>query len=386
MNERLAERLAHWTSALVRIPSVNPMHAGPKAGVPGERAIALALAGWLEGFGARVELCEVVDGRPNVYALVPGRTERLVVLDVHMDTVSVEHMIEEPFDGRVEDGCVWGRGALDTKASLGVILTLLERWAAAGRRPEPSLLVVGSISEEGGGMLGAIAFREWGEARGLCPDQIVVSEPTRCRPIYGHKGGAGYEVAVHGEAAHSSRPELGCSAIVAAARAILALQDEHDRLQTEEPLTEVGVGAINVGLISGGTAGNIVPDRCTFTVGRRVCPGEDAEAVAAALRALIEEAVAPCTATFTPIGTGIPSAGFYQPPDAPVVRALAAATGFAPAVAPYGTNALRYVGFAEELVVFGPGSIDDAHKARECVAITELERCAAAFEAWLDPA
>ena len=190
-----------------------------------------------------------------------------------------------------------------------------------------------------------------------------MSEPTGCVPIYGHKGGAGYEVAVRGEAAHSSRPELGRSAIVAAARAVLALQDEHDRLQTEEPLTEVGVGSINVGLISGGTAGNIVPDLCTFTVGRRVCPGEDAEAVAAALQELIEGAVAPCTATFTPIGTGVPSAGFYQPPDTPVVRTLAEATGSAPAVAPYGTNALRYVGFGEQLVVFGPGSIDDAHKA-----------------------
>src|SRR5215207_866566 len=284
MSHGLSDRLAHWTSALVRIPSVNPVHAGPKAGVPGERAIALALARWLEGFGARVEVSDVVDGRPNVYGLVPGRSDRLVVLDVHTDTVSVEHMVEEPFDGRIEDGCVWGRGALDTKANLGVILALLERWTAAGLRPEPNLLVVGSISEEGGGMLGAIAFREWGEVRGLCPQQIVVSEPTGCVPIYGHKGGAGYEVAVRGEAAHSSRPELGRSAIVAAARAVLALQDEHDRLQTEEPLTEVGVGSLNVGLISGGTAGNIVPDLCTFTVGRRVCPGEDAEAVAAALR------------------------------------------------------------------------------------------------------
>ena len=150
---------------------------------------------------------------------------------------------------------------------------------------------------------------------------------------------------MRGEAAHSSRPELGCSAIVAAARAVLALQDEHDRLQTEPPITEVGVGSINVGLISGGTAGNIVPDLCTFTVGRRVCPGEDPEAVAAALRTLIEGRWRPCTATFTPIGTGVPSAGFYQPPDAPVVQALADATGSAPAVAPYGTQraALRRV-------------------------------------------
>src|SRR4051812_2942428 len=202
----LSERLVHWLSSLVRIPSVNPLHAGPKAGLPGERALAVALAGWFEALGARVELVDVVDDRPNVYAFVAGRSDRLVVLDVHTDTVSVEHMVEEPFDGRVEDGCVWGRGALDTKASLGVILALVERWQATGRRPEPTLLVVGSISEEGGGMLGATAFRAWAEGRRLEPDQIVVSEPTRCCPIYGHKGGVGYEVVVEGEAAHSPMP------------------------------------------------------------------------------------------------------------------------------------------------------------------------------------
>jgi acetylornithine deacetylase/succinyl-diaminopimelate desuccinylase-like protein len=384
MSSELADRLAHWLASLVRIPSVNPLHAGPRAGVPGERAIASALAGWLEGLGARVEVQEVVDGRPNVYAFVAGRTERLVVLDVHTDTVSVEHMTDDPFDGRVEDGCVWGRGALDTKASLAVILALLERWAAAGLRPEPSLLVVGSISEEGGGMLGAIAFRQWAEAHHLRPDQLIVSEPTRCHPIYGHKGGVGFEVVVAGEAAHSSMPHLGRSAIVAAARAVLALEEEHERLQTLPAFTEVGVGSINVGLISGGTAGNIVPDHCTFTVGRRVCPGEDPEEVGRALRALIEAAVRPCSATLNQINPGAP--GFYQSPDSPVVRVLAEASGFAPTVAPYGTNALRYVGFAKQLVVFGPGCIDDAHKARECVAISELELCAAAFEAWLQPA
>ena len=160
------------------------------AGTPGERAIALALAGWLEGFGAQVEVSDVADGRPNVYGLVPGRTERLVVLDVHTDTVSVEHMVEEPFDGRIEDGCVWGRGALDTKASLGVILTLLERWAAAGQRPEPNLLVVGSISEEGGGMLGRHRLPGVGRGAGACgptrsscPSRPAAARSTATRAV-----------------------------------------------------------------------------------------------------------------------------------------------------------------------------------------------------------
>ena len=104
-------------------------------------------------------LDEVLDGRPNVYGWFPGRSDRLVVIDVHTDTVTVEHMTDPPFDGRIEDGHVWGRGALDTKASMGVIMALLEVWQAAGHRPDPNLLVVGSMSEESGGLLGAGRFR-----------------------------------------------------------------------------------------------------------------------------------------------------------------------------------------------------------------------------------
>ena len=111
------------------------------------------------------------------------RAQRLVVLDVHTDTVTVEHMTDPPFDGRIEDGCVWGRGALDTKASLGVITALLASWKQAGVRPEPTLLVVGSIAEEAGGLLGAAHFRPWSDERGLAIDQLIVSEPTQLAPI-----------------------------------------------------------------------------------------------------------------------------------------------------------------------------------------------------------
>ena len=119
-----------------------------------------------------------------------GRTDRLVVLDVHTDTVTVEHMTDPPFDGRIENGHVWGRGALDTKASLGVMLALLGSWQADGLRPEPNLLVVGSVSEEAGGLLGATRFRPWAEERGLAIDEMIVAEPTQMAPIHGHKGGA----------------------------------------------------------------------------------------------------------------------------------------------------------------------------------------------------
>lgn len=380
------DRLVHWVQQLVRIPSVNPMQTGPKAlaaGPIGERALALSVADSFAGLAGDVELQDIEGERPNVYGFFHGRTERLVVLDVHTDTVTVEHMTDPPFDGRVQDGKIWGRGSVDTKASLGVILALLESWRTNGLKPEPTLLVVGSVSEEQGGLIGAVGFRAWAEARGLSIDQLIVSEPTMGCPIYGHKGGVGFEVTVHGEAAHSAMPHLGRSAILAAARAILALEEEHQRLQSEPAPTEVGAGSINVGLINGGTGGNVVPDRCTFNLGRRVTPGEDPVAIAAALRELVAQAVAPCTVDMVQMNEG--SSGFYQPPDSGLVQTLAAAAGTAATTAPYGTNAIKYPGLASELVVFGPGSIERAHKATEWVGIDELEQCARAFEAWLQP-
>jgi acetylornithine deacetylase/succinyl-diaminopimelate desuccinylase-like protein len=289
-----AEHLAESVARLVRIPSVNPLHAGPISeahGSDGERGVAEHLANRFDELGAsEVVLHEVLDGRPNVYAFFPGRSERLVVLDVHTDTVTVEHMTDPPFDGRIEDGHVWGRGALDTKASLGVITALLESWAGDNLRPEPTLLVVGSIAEEAGGLVGATYFRPWADERGLEIDQLLVAEPTQLAPIHGHKGGAALRITALGESAHSSLPHLGKNAIEAMAPVILALQAENARLQTLEPTSELGNGTLSVTMIDGGTGGNVIPATCTIVAGRRIVPGEDAQEVYDALAALAAEA------------------------------------------------------------------------------------------------
>ena len=378
------EHLASWVSRLVQIPSVNPLHVGPRseqAGALGETRLAHALGGFFQDLGADdVELVEVFEGRPNVYGIWEGTSERWVVLDAHTDTVTIEHCLGDPFDGRVADGRVYGRGSVDTKASMGVMLAVLEQARSEGRRPAPNLVVVGSISEEAGGLLGAIGFREWAEARGLHPDEVIVAEPTRCAPIYGHKGGVGFEIQVQGLAAHSSMPHLGRNAIFAAAKLITALEAEHHRLQFATPATEVGNGTLSVSVVAGGSGGNVVPDRCQVNVGRRVVPGEDFEEVAANLVELIER-TCPLPVTITRPFPGSPA--FYQSPDSPFVLQIASWAGTAAEVAPYGTNALRYEGFAEQVVVFGPGSIDNAHTAEEYVELDQLERCERVFRSWL---
>jgi acetylornithine deacetylase/succinyl-diaminopimelate desuccinylase-like protein len=386
------QALAESVGSLVRIPSVNPLHAGPRAlelGAIGERPIAEHLAQRFDELGAiDVVLDEVVDQRPNVYGVFPGRSKRLVVLDVHSDTVTVEHMTDPPFDGRVDDRSVWGRGALDTKASMGVMLALLERWRHDGLRPHPTLLLIGTAGEEAGGLLGATRFRSWAEQHHHQIDQLVVAEPTRLAPIHGHKGGVVLTITAIGRAAHSALPHLGENAVEAMAPVIAALQDEHRRLTSIAPETELGTATLTITGIEGGTAGNVVPDRCTITIGRRSIPGEEPEAVFGRIEQ-IARAACPLPVELIalyPTPEGRPgSPAFYQPPDTRLVRTLSEASGVGPAVAPFGSNALRYIDLASEMAVFGPGSIDDAHGATECVPIADLVTLAAAYERWLEP-
>ena len=112
--------IAGLLGEMVRIPSVNPLHHGPRSGNAAEADMARWVADHAAALGAEVELCEVEPDRPNVYALFGGRTDRMLAVDVHIDTVGVEHMEGDPFDGRVTDGRVWGRGAVDTKATMAV--------------------------------------------------------------------------------------------------------------------------------------------------------------------------------------------------------------------------------------------------------------------------
>ena len=382
--------LASWVSRLVRIPSVNPLHQGPSSRVVGEKALAEYLARTFNNLGAsEVVLDEVVDDRPNVYGFFPGRSDRLVAIDIHTDTVTVENMTDPPFDGRVERGRVWGRGSLDTKASLGVICALIENWRLTGLRPEANLLVVGSISEEAGGLLGASQFRKWAEHRHLDIDQLVICEPTDCAPIHGHKGAVAMRITVIGESAHSSTPERGQNAIFAAAWLVTALEAHHNELVIAPPSTEVGTGTLLVSMINGGIAGNVVPDRCVLLVGRRVAPGEHVQDVYDGIAALARSSC-PLPVEIEPVfmtPEGLPgSPAFYQSPSSDLVTVLSVAAGTAAATAPFGTNALRYDGFAKEKVIFGPGNIEDAHRSTECVEIAELERTAKAFTAWLRPA
>lgn len=373
--------LAEAVGRFVRLPSVNPAQAGPRAGQPGEAAVAAALAEAAADLGAEVVLDEVFADRPNVYARFDGTDGRVVAVDVHLDTVGVEHVQGDPFEPVVADGLLYGRGAVDTKATLGVVLSVLDRLRRDGRSPVPTVWLFGTVGEEAGGLPGARRLELWAEGAGVRVDELVVAEPTGCTPVHGHKGALGLEVTVHGHAAHSSKPELGRNAIVAAARVVLALEAEHLRLVAGPAATPVGTGTLASTIVRGGRATNIVPDECYLFAGRRLAPGEDPDDEYARLAALVAEAAAPLEVTVQ-LMNGRGSRAFYQRPDSPLCQRLAGWTGTTPTTATYGSNAMAYTSLAAETVVFGPGSIDQAHQAVEWVTLDELARAAAVYERW----
>jgi acetylornithine deacetylase/succinyl-diaminopimelate desuccinylase-like protein len=368
--------LAEWVSRLVQIPSVTPEQAGPRAGEPGEAAMAEAVAGWFAQFGGEVHWHEVQPGRSSVYAIWRGRTERWLAVDVHTDTVGVEQMTDPPFDGRIADGRVYGRGAVDTKASLGVVLALLENMHAAGVQLEENLLIAATVDEETGAT-GAPGFAEWLRARELVLDELVVAEPTGCTPVHGHKGLVRMEFTAHGQTAHSAQPVRGKNAIWAAARVALAMETEQNRLQSL-PATALGIPQLTVVLINGGIGRNVVPDTCSVAIDRRLTDSEDPLAVTAQLIALAE-AASPLPLT-TEIWRQITP--FYQPADSGLVTRMAAWSGQTPTVAPYGTNAWAYGDVTRQRIVLGPGSIDQAHGPVEWVEIDELAKLADIYARW----
>ena len=170
---------------------------------------------------------------------------------------------------------------------------------------------------------------------------------------------------------------MGRNAIVAAARTIVAFADEHQRLQALPP-ANVGRGTLTSTIVHGGTGNNVVPDRCTLFVDRRVVDGEEPAQVIDRLYDIAQRH------TDLPIELSrqLEVSAFYQPSNSEWVTQLAEWSGNPAQLAPYGTNAWAYRNLPCETVVIGPGSIDQAHGEREWVEISELEKIGQIYAKW----
>ena len=375
------ERSIRYLRDYVAIPSVNPMgRSDVDPAVAGERRYAAHLREQLRGLGLDAELIGDPE-RPSVVAeaSVAGAKTCLMVAS-HIDTVPVDGMEIDPFDPRIEDGRLYGRGSCDTKAGMAALVAALEHVLERGTL-SANLLVVGEADEEKSSTGVYDVLRYLGDRR---PDWVLATEPTELRLVTRHKGVVHARLRARGVACHSSNPGLGRNAIVAAARGVLALDELAAQLARRED-ERLGSASLSVGVMAGGSATNIVPDDAWFAIDRRLLPGEDDATVRAEMRAAFERH-----------GAGdieIESCRMEKPPlatddDHPAVRRCLGLLGEAglsvtPAGAGFGTDAGVFAAHGIPGVVLGPGSIEQAHTAREWVEVAQVETMERLYESLL---
>jgi acetylornithine deacetylase len=232
------------------------------------------------------------------------------------------------------------------------------------------------------GTLGAQHFAQtWPDPASL-PRQVVIGEPTSLRPVRMHKGHLKLRVVLRGVSAHSGYPHLGRNAIEPAARAIVALTELRAQLEQERPANaeffpEVPYVALNVGQVRGGVAVNVVPDRCEIDLGIRILPGMTSGTLIERVREALTRAIG---ADFELLEQG-DSPPFLLDATRPIHAHVCAAAGHGDSASvSFATDAgwFQTVGF--DCMIFGPGSIEVAHKPNEWLPIVEFCRADAMLD------
>jgi len=370
----MMSNLSQLLADLVRIPSVNPM------GRPGdgphffEHRVTDYLERFFSDLGVPYERQPVAPLRENIVARFdsPGAT-RTLLWEVHQDTVPVEAMIIDPFGGEIRDGRLYGRGACDVKGGMTAMLMAFARLVR--ERPAGAAnVILACTADEEHTFLGVQELMR----RGVKADAAIVAEPTGLNIVDAHKGVVRWKLATPGRACHSSRPEQGISAIYRMGQVLTATQQYADQLSKSRTDPRLGVPTISVGRIEGGVSVNTVPDRCVIEIDRRLLPGESGTAAhqdhLAFLRAqpgidFELDSVKPwmqCPALGADHSAEI---------TARLGRAIDSIVGSHRVDAvPYGTDASTISEMGIPAVVFGPGSIDQAHTCDEWIELVQVEK------------
>jgi acetylornithine deacetylase len=288
----------------------------------------------------------------------------------HTDTVPYDPNWNEALQLTERDEKLFGRGACDTKAFIAAALSAIETIDLKTlRRP---LALVFTADEE----IGLIGAKHLAATRALRARYAIVGEPTSLRPMRAGKGYCLAEVTVKGREAHSAYPGLGMSAVFGAARLIARIEGIAEQLRAEtHPAFDPSFTTLNVGIVRGGTAKNVIPGECRFTLEWRPIPGQDPKRLLDLLAAAVESEKARDENFVCEIDAARADEGFETAPDSKLVGVLAELTGNETGTVAFGTEAAQLTELGAEAIVLGPGDIRVAHRTGEFVPLDELENC-----------
>jgi len=307
----------------------------------------------------------------NLIALTKDVAEVELALVGHTDTVPYDPIWTDATNLTERDGKLYGRGSCDTKGFIAAALTALET-IDLSQLTKPLALIF--TADEEIGLRGA---KQLALEKPLRVRYSIVGEPTSLKPVRAGKGYSLAEVIVKGREAHSAYPALGASAIFRAARLINRLeiiarqlrQDQHAAF--DPPYT-----TLNVGLIHGGSAKNVLAGECRFTLEWRPVPSQPSEHVLKLFQAAIQEETQADPDFQCEVDASRADSGFETPPDSPLIKLLEKLTGKGSSTVAFGTEAAQMMALGSVSVVIGPGDIREAHRTGEFVPVDELERCA----------
>ena len=340
-----------------------------------------------EGIEAHISYDETGQ-RANIHGLIGPKIDGGVVLNGHTDVVPVEGQdwTSHPFHLTARDGRLHGRGAVDMKGFLACMLAAVPMWKEkALKRP---IHISMCYDEENGGFGAPVLVKDIA-AKVPRPAVAVVGEPTGMRIISGHKGGYEMRTEFTGLEAHSSDPRKGASAILYATRFINQLERIVEKLRHEtgsQSPFDPPHTTVNIGMINGGTARNIVPGHCAIEWECRPSSPEDGKRLMAEIHdyadnELLGEMRQEFSEAQIDIITEADVPGLNPEKAAKAVAFLSEVTGLnSTDVVSFGTDAGHFCKDGISTVVFGPGSIDQAHKPDEYIEISQLTACMKFFD------
>ncbi len=304
----------------------------------------------------------------NLVALSHGTDDVELALVGHTDTVPYDPNWSEATNLTERDGKLYGRGACDTKGFIAAALTAL-----ATTKPKKPMALVFTADEE----IGLVGAKVLADNKALRVRYSIVGEPTSLRPIRAGKGYSLAEVIVKGREAHSAYPALGASAVFRAARLVNRLESIATELkQDQHPAFDPPFTTLNVGMIHGGSAKNVLAGECRFTLEWRPIPNQPSDHLLNLLQAAIEEETKADPGFQCEVDATRQDTGFETASDSPLIQLLERASGNKAGTVAFGTEAAQMMLLGGEAAVIGPGDIREAHRTGEFVPVDELERCA----------
>lgn len=264
---------------LIKINSVNPSLSAKGCG---EKEIAFFIGNFFKDMGLEVEYQDLGKNRFNVIGVLKGNGGKSLMLNGHIDTVSIDGMEIKPFSPELRQGKVYGRGAYDMKGGVAAMIMAVKSIMESGIKPGGDVILA-CVADEEYASIGTEAL-----VKKYTADAAVITEPSELAITIAHKGFTWTKVEVFGKAAHGSLADVGIDAIVKAGKVLTSIENLGKNILPQKMHPLLGTPSIHASLINGGKEISTYPDYCKIQLERRTIPGENRETAAKEMRQIIE--------------------------------------------------------------------------------------------------